>query len=34
VVALAATRIVRGEELVLPPDAPRDSKRLKMEIVV
>ena len=34
VVALAAVRIVHGEALALPPDAPRDSKRLKMEIVV
>ncbi|HEY3516647.1 MAG TPA: DUF429 domain-containing protein [Gammaproteobacteria bacterium] len=33
-VALAATRIARGEALSLPPSAPRDSKRLKMEIVI
>jgi predicted RNase H-like nuclease len=34
VVALAAARIARGKALVLPADAPRDAKRLKMEIVV
>ena len=33
-VALAAARIARGEALALPQDAPRDAKRLKMEIVV
>jgi predicted RNase H-like nuclease len=34
VVALAAARIAHGRALSLPPNPPRDSKRLKMQIVV
>lgn len=33
-VALAAARIALGEALVLPSDAPRDARGLKMEIAV
>ena len=34
VVALSAARIARGQALAFPRNAPRDSKGLKMEIVI